>query len=65
MPFALLQAQPPPENFPYLFAALAVSWAGFFVYAFWISRRQQDLRREIDEIKQTLDDGETGEESSS
>lgn len=61
MPFALLQTQLPPENLPYLFAALAVSWAGFFVYAFWISRRQQELRREIDEIRQILDDGETGE----
>jgi CcmD family protein len=60
MPFALLQTQLPPENLPFLFAALAVSWAGFFVYAFWISRRQQDLRREIDEIRQTLDDGKDG-----
>ncbi|PKB65079.1 MAG: hypothetical protein BZY80_01070 [SAR202 cluster bacterium Io17-Chloro-G2] len=61
MPFALphfqlLQAQTPPDNLPFLFAALAVSWAVFFVYAFWVSRRQQDLRREIDELKQTLDD---------
>ncbi|MCH7712025.1 MAG: CcmD family protein [Chloroflexi bacterium] len=61
MPFALLQiqllqVQLPPENLPYLFAALAVSWAVFFVYAFWISRRQQDLRREIEELRQAMDD---------
>ena len=61
MPFALLQiqllqVQLPPENLPYLFAALAVSWAVFFVYAFWISRRQQDLRREIEELRQVMDD---------
>ena len=61
MPFALLQiqllqVQLPPENLPYLFAALAVSWAVFFVYAFWISRRQQDLLREIEELRQAMDD---------
>lgn len=50
----LLQAQLPPENLPFLFAAFAVSWAVFFVYAFWVSRRQQDLRREIDELRQTM-----------
>ena len=55
MPFGLLQTQLPPGNLPYLYAAMAVSWAVFFVYAFWVSRRQQDLRREIDELRQTLD----------
>jgi CcmD family protein len=57
MPFALLQTQPPPENLPFLFAALAVSWLVFFVYAFSVSRRQQDLRREIDELSQGMGDG--------
>ena len=61
MPFALLQiqllqVQLPPENLPYLFAALAVSWAVFFVYSFWISRPQQDLRRDIQELRQPMDD---------
>ena len=52
----LLQVQGPPSNLPYLFAALAVSWAVFFVYAFWMSRRQADLRREIEEIRKDLQD---------
>ena len=60
MPFELLQiqllqAQLPPENLPFLFAALSVSWAVFFIYAFWVSRRHQDLRREIDELRQIVD----------
>ena len=49
----LLQNQMPPANLPYLYAALAVSWAVFFAYAFWISRRQQDLKREIIELQET------------
>ena len=47
----LLQPQLLPANLPYLYAALAVSWAVFFAYAFWISRRQQDLKREIAELQ--------------
>ncbi|PKB79092.1 MAG: hypothetical protein BZY88_15075 [SAR202 cluster bacterium Io17-Chloro-G9] len=50
----LLQTQMPPANLPYLYAALAVSWAVFFAYAFWISRRQQDLKREIRQLKEVL-----------
>ena len=61
MPFALLQTQLPPENLPFLYAALSVSWAVFFVYVFWMSRRQQDLRREIDELRASLEDGKPGE----
>lgn len=51
----LLQTPLPPSNLPFLYAALAVSWAGFFVYAFWISRRQQDLKREVSEIREILE----------
>ena len=50
----LLQPQLPPSNLPYLYAALAVSWAVFFVYAFWISRRQQDLKRGIIELQEMV-----------
>jgi len=51
----LFQVQVPPSNLPFLYAALAVSWAVFFVYAFWISRRQQDLQREVSELKEILE----------
>ena len=41
----------PSENLPYLFAAYAVAWAGFFIYAFFASKRQHELEREIRELK--------------
>ena len=50
MPVILLQAQPP-TNLWFLFVAFAVTWLIFFVYAFFISRRRQDLEREIGDLK--------------
>ena len=57
MPITLLQSQLtqlPSSNLPYLFAAFAVSWAVFFVYAFFIMRRQQEMQTEIRELRQVL-----------
>ena len=50
MPIILLQGQPP-ANLAFLFAAFAITWVIFFVYAFFISRRRQDLEREVRELK--------------
>ena len=55
MPIALLQATVTPANLPFLFAAFAVTWIAFFAYAFFVSRRQQELRKEIAELRGTLD----------
>ena len=44
----------PDDNLPFLFAAYAVTWAGFFSYAFYISRRQSDLRRELESLREQL-----------
>ena len=44
--------QLPPANFPYLFAAFTVTWVIFFVYAFFLSRRREELQREIREMEQ-------------
>ena len=55
MPIALLQATLPPANLPFLFAAFAVTWIAFFAYAFFVGRRQQELRKEIAELRGTLD----------
>ena len=55
MPISLLQATLPPDNLPFLFAAFAVTWIAFFAYAFFVSRRQQELRKEIAELRGTLD----------
>ncbi|MYC31001.1 MAG: CcmD family protein [Chloroflexi bacterium] len=50
MPIILLQSQPP-ANLAFLFAAFAITWVIFFVYAFFISRRRQDLEREVRELQ--------------
>ncbi|MCY4367658.1 MAG: CcmD family protein [Chloroflexi bacterium] len=57
MPVMLLQSQPP-TNLWFLFAAFAVTWVIFFVYAFFISRRRQDLEREIGDLQRELHGGE-------
>ena len=54
MLFSLLQTQAPPSNLPYLVAAFAVSWAVFFIYAFFVTRRQRELQAEIRELRQAL-----------
>ena len=45
----------PSDNLPYLFAAYAVTWVGFFVYMFFMSRRQREMEREIEELRQELE----------
>ena len=35
---------------PYLFTVFAVVWVAFFVYLYFISRKQADLKREIDAL---------------
>jgi CcmD family protein len=61
MPVLLLQTQLPSSNLPYLFAAFAVSWAVFFLYVFFMTRRQQEMRNEIRELRQTLERQEPSE----
>jgi CcmD family protein len=48
----------PEANLPYLFAVYIVTWAGFFGYVFVMSRRQREMRREIDALKVALTDKE-------
>jgi CcmD family protein len=63
MPVLLLQTQLPSSNLPYLFAAFAVSWAVFFLYVFFMTRRQQEMRNEIRELRRTLERQEAQEPS--
>ena len=63
MGIALLQIQLPSSNLPYLFAAFAVSWAVFFLYAFFVTRRQQEMQSEIRELRQALERNEAAEGS--
>ena len=58
MPEILLQTALPPSNLPYLFAAFAVTWLVFFGYMFFIGRRQQEIRNEIDRLRRTVDRAE-------
>jgi len=57
MPVMLLQGQPP-TNLWFLFVAFAVTWLIFFVYAFFISRRRQDLEREIGDLQREVHAGD-------
>ena len=58
MPLILLQTQPP-ANMGFLFAAFAITWLVFFIYAFFVSRRRQELEREVREIQQGLERDES------
>ncbi len=52
----------PSDNLPYLFTAYAITWVVFFVYAFFLSRHQRELEREIQELRRAMaareDEGE-------
>ncbi len=52
------------SNLDFLFAIYIVTWAGFFVYVFIVSRRQQTMEREIGALRQLLNEqsssGQTG-----
>ena len=47
----------PPNNLPFLFAAFAVVWAVFFVYAAYMSWRRQSVQRDLRELQQTMESG--------
>ena len=59
MPIALLEShvpiQLPASNIPWLFAAFAISWAVFFIYAFFVTRRQEEMRGQIRQLRRALD----------
>ena len=64
-PAAALAQQAPPEssrapeaNLPFLFAVYIITWAAFFAYAFYVSRRQREMQREIEALKRALEDRE-------
>ena len=47
----------PPNNLPFLFAAFAVVWAVFFIYAAYMSWRRQSVQRDLQELQQTMESG--------
>ena len=60
MSFILLQSQPP-SNLTFLFAAFAVTWLIFFIYAFFVSRRRQELEREVRDMQRDAETNEAGD----
>ncbi len=48
----------PPSNLAFLFAAFALTWVIFFAYAFFLSRRREELQREIRELRETAEGSE-------
>ena len=57
------QQLPPPQTdgelegeseLPWLFAVFFITWAAFFGYVFVMSRRQREMRREIDALRKVL-----------
>ena len=45
----------PPNNLPFLFAAFAVVWAVFFIYAAYMSWRRQSIQRDLRELQSTVE----------
>ena len=52
------QAGEPDANLEYLFAVFIITWAAFFAYTFYMSRRQREMRKEIDALRRALVDRE-------
>ena len=46
----------PNSNLSFLFGVYTVTWLAFFAYAFYMSRRQQDLRREVRDLRRALEE---------
>ncbi len=41
-------------NLSFLFAVFAITWAGFFAYIFFVSRKQRELQREIARLRANM-----------
>ncbi len=54
MDVTLLDLQAEIHNVAYLFSAYTVVWVIVLGYTFWMSRRAQNLRAEIEELKKSL-----------
>ncbi len=57
----IAQGEAPGEsNLGFLFAGFAVVWVAFFAYVFYMSRRERELRREIEELRRELGQRQPG-----
>ena len=55
------ESSDPEANLPYLFAAYSVTWIGFFVYVYYLSQRNRNLRREVEALREALAERERGD----
>ena len=50
------QDAPGESNLGFLLAGTALAWAGFFVYTFYLGRKNRELRRDVEDLQRTLAD---------
>lgn len=48
----------------YVFVAYTIVWALFFAYVFLLSRKERDLRAELEELKKAFSEMEKGKKPS-
>lgn len=58
VPEGQAQVSEPDANLEFLFAVFIITWAAFFGYVFYMSRRQREMRKEIDILTRALLDRE-------
>ena len=44
------------SNLPYLYAVFTIVWAAFFGFVFLMSKRQRDLRKELEALKKIFEE---------
>ena len=54
------QDAPGESNLGFLLAGTALAWTGFFAYAFYLGRKNRELRRDIEDLRRTLAEREQG-----
>lgn len=47
----------PSENLPFLFAAFAVVWVVFFIYAGYMSWRRRSVQQELEDLREAAAGG--------
>ena len=65
MPLSALAAVAPQDapgesNLGFLLAGTALAWVGFFAYAFYLGRKNRELRRDIEDLQRILAEREQG-----
>ena len=50
------QSGDPEANLPFLFAVFIITWAAFFAYVFYVSRKQREMQAEIEALKRALEE---------